>query len=808
MSQRMKLKYLVLIGFICICGSRLNAFAAEATINQFTYTENNGVVTITDYAGGSSEVNLGNIFPDATEIIIGAGAFYMSNVTSITIPKNVTSIGAYSFIECSNLQTVIFEERTTETLVLGTEVFKGCSNLSELSIPDVVSNIPDEFCCNCSSLTSIDLPANCKSIGDAAFEDCALTAITIPSICTSLGRNAFERCTELQEVIFEERNDVSSVFSIGQCAFSNCSSLTSIILPKGCKALPDYAFYKCTRLSSITIPDECKSIGVQTFYCCSTLNQMNAGKAGNVILPKSCQSVGEEAFASCKILKNVTIPEACGTLGTYAFWECVNLNVATFENPDTVIGTNAFPEQDAAQNLVLSTNRAGAVIDYATTNNLATTGAVVSVIIKQPPLKLEYYYGESSELDTSGMMLEAEFTETEGTTIKEVAVSQCLISGYQSNKVGEQTITVSYGGKQATFDICVRYNLENAFVLVDDVNYTGSQLKPVPEVMYGGEMLIQDEDYTVTYGDNISVGQGYVIIKGQGNYAGSVKVYFNINEVPEQGNDTEDSDSSGNENTETDENNNSNSDTDSGQDNTDSGQENTGSGQENTGSKIESDKEQADTGRDNYWSNNNTDTGNTSSTVNADNGSTSNSTDAGNTNVSDTANGDNGTQTTGSTEQTADETPEKGKTYVYKGLRYKVTGKYTVAFVGVENQKLKQIKIPDYVKIMNCEFRVTKIGKRACYKNKKITKVTVGNNVTTIENEAFAKCTKLNNIIIGTRLKKIGDKVFYNDKKLKYVRINSKKLKQVGKNAFKGTPKKSIKVPEGYKKKYEKLLIK
>ena len=59
-----------------------------------------------------------------------------------------------------------------------------------------------------------------------------------------------------------------SVTSIGNYAFYNCSSLTSITIPEGVTSIGYYAFYCCSSLASITIPESVTSIGSETFYCC------------------------------------------------------------------------------------------------------------------------------------------------------------------------------------------------------------------------------------------------------------------------------------------------------------------------------------------------------------------------------------------------------------------------------------------------------------------------------------------------------------------------------------------------------------
>ena len=103
------------------------------------------------------------------------GAFGEANITSITIPNNVTSIGQYAFYGCTNLTSVTIPESVTE---IGRFTFYGCT-----------------------SLTSITPPESVESIGENAFSGCTnLTSITIPSTVTKVGENAFSGCTKLTKV--------------------------------------------------------------------------------------------------------------------------------------------------------------------------------------------------------------------------------------------------------------------------------------------------------------------------------------------------------------------------------------------------------------------------------------------------------------------------------------------------------------------------------------------------------------------------------------------------------------------------------
>ena len=139
---------------------------------------------------------------------------------------------------------------------------------------------------------------------------------------------------------------------------------------------------------------------------------------------------------------------------------------------------------------------------------------------------------------------------------------------------------------------------------------------------------------------------------------------------------------------------------------------------------------------------------------------------------------------------------------------YKVSGEGTLEYTG--NSSLKgKITIPATYKYNGVVWKVTSIADNAFKNNKKITQVTIGDNVTTIGKNAFSGCKALKKVIIGKKVKTIGAKAFYNCKKLKSIIIKSTVLKKVGKNAIKNIHKKCvIKAPKKKLKAYKKLFKK
>ena len=145
------------------------------------------------------------------------------------------------------------------------------------------------------------------SIGNNAFSGCSsLISITLPEGVTSIGHDAFSDCSSLTSISIPE-----GVTSIGYMAFYKCSSLTSIIIPESVTSIGDTAFYGCSRLTFIKIPEGVTSISYSAFECCSSLTSIN--------IPESVTSIGDYAFNSCSSLTSITIPENVTSIGKHAF---------------------------------------------------------------------------------------------------------------------------------------------------------------------------------------------------------------------------------------------------------------------------------------------------------------------------------------------------------------------------------------------------------------------------------------------------------------------------------------------------------
>ena len=151
------------------------------------------------------------------------------------------------------------------------------------------------------SATTVNIPKQIDgnyvtSIGERAFFNLeSLTSITIPNSVTSIGEEAFLICTSIESITIP-----NSVTSIGEGAFANCLSLTSITIPNSVTSIGKNAF-AVTNLTSITIPNSVTSIGEGAFKYCKSLE--------SITIPNSVTSIGERTFFGCTSLESIFMPD-------------------------------------------------------------------------------------------------------------------------------------------------------------------------------------------------------------------------------------------------------------------------------------------------------------------------------------------------------------------------------------------------------------------------------------------------------------------------------------------------------------------
>ena len=250
---------------------------------------------------------------NSNAIIETATSTLIAGCKQTVIPNSVTSIGESAFSYCTGLTSITIPNSVTS---IGQYAFSYCTGLTSITIPNSVTSIGQYAFSDCIGLTSITLPNSVTSIGGSAFRYCSgLTSVTIPNSVTGIGNSAFEWCPNLTSIVVEDGNPVydsrnncnaiietatntlhsgcqttlipNSVTSIGYCAFSGCSDLTSITLPNSVTSIGAYAFYGCSGLTSIALPNSLTYIANDAFNYCEMLSDVTS-LSDNITIGSYC----------------------------------------------------------------------------------------------------------------------------------------------------------------------------------------------------------------------------------------------------------------------------------------------------------------------------------------------------------------------------------------------------------------------------------------------------------------------------------------------------------------------------------------
>ena len=194
-----------------------------------------------------------------------------------------------------------------------------------------------------NQIQSVFMANGVTSIGNFAFSECtSLTSMTIPDSVTCIGNCAFDSCTSLTSVTIPD-----SVTSIGVYAFCACTSLKSVTIPDSVTSIGDYAFSYCTSLTGIWV-DEGNShyfsdaSGVLFNKDKTVLAQCPGAFSGSYAIPDGVTSINDAAFVNCESLTSVTIPDGVTNIGYEVFAGCTSLANMVLPNGVTRIGAEAF----------------------------------------------------------------------------------------------------------------------------------------------------------------------------------------------------------------------------------------------------------------------------------------------------------------------------------------------------------------------------------------------------------------------------------------------------------------------------------
>ena len=323
--------------------------------NNLTWTlDNSGTLTI------SGTGDMYDFTYDETGSCTSPWVDYRSMIRSIAIGSGVTYIGAWAF-EDTNITSLTIPGSVK---TIGEGGVSGNRYLTELTLQPGLKSIGKEAFSWSKRLTTVTIPDGVTTIGEEAFAHCwrqltGLTTVTIPGSVTSIGKNAFTNNQQLATVNFdgtqEQWNAIGgkdsgmpdtatinyvTVVGSGSCGAGVTWSLTStgvltiggsgavtqipwqketvteVVVFEGVTSLCNHAFTR-QPITRVTLPDSLTAIGTMAFAGC----QME-----ELCLPRNLKTVGVEAFTGCAELKYLDMDKNCAvTLGDMSFKLCTAL---------------------------------------------------------------------------------------------------------------------------------------------------------------------------------------------------------------------------------------------------------------------------------------------------------------------------------------------------------------------------------------------------------------------------------------------------------------------------------------------------
>ena len=333
----------------------LSGFSNLKYIESYAFAYNKNIVEVTLPASLSE---------------IKDNAFKGSSIKKINLSacSNISRIWQYAFANCTKLDTITFATFTSTDdmavkLAINDYAFSGCTALVTLYLPENLGTLDSYAFKGCTALTTVNFVANAKfitpetteggtdpapaaydpaglvtTIGDGAFMDCtSLTTITLPYFIARIGNSAFENCTALATFTTMDGADskTAALRTIGDRAFFGSTSLNNVDVntTKGVNTIGVSAFENCGQLATINLSGVTRFVeGV--FRNAKALKSVTMSANASIY-------VGQEAFRNCVTLSDITARIAAVEDG--AFRNCISLRAITFVSSGIeYIGSNAF----------------------------------------------------------------------------------------------------------------------------------------------------------------------------------------------------------------------------------------------------------------------------------------------------------------------------------------------------------------------------------------------------------------------------------------------------------------------------------
>ncbi len=299
------------------------------------------------------------------------------NVTQLTIPGSVETLGVSAITGLSSLTTLVLEDGLKyigsnaidyntalvdvtfpSTLVsIDTAAFMGDTALTSIDLPEGLTSIGTLAFADDTALADISLPSTLVSIGEAAFRNVSATSIEIPANLASFTYDLFQGDSALTSYTVAEGNEEYSsqdgllLNKAGTDLVAVPSGQTSLTnIPSSVTAIGQGAAYANMNLTEVSLPDSVKSVGASAFTADQNLVSLDLG---------SVESLGDYAFESTGVqwsdsgLSSVTIPASVKSIGTNVFALSSNLDTVVFEDGVPYVGDGMFEFDSSLANVTL-----------------------------------------------------------------------------------------------------------------------------------------------------------------------------------------------------------------------------------------------------------------------------------------------------------------------------------------------------------------------------------------------------------------------------------------------------------------------
>ena len=442
-----------------VCALLLVLFAVTGRAQDFEYqglwyrqlTDSTAEVTAQFYHQPRAEGDI--VIPEYVEnegrklLVTGIGdnAFAYTHITSFTLDRLID---------------------------FGQSVFSSCYELTRVSLPEGMKELPDHTLYGCIKLADIKLPSSLTFIGSGTFADCkALKEIDIPAGVTALGRSTFSGCTALERVTM---GDQVKEFDI--CCFCNCPMLKDLYIPKQLERVGLACFQYCSSLQRLVFPASMLQIESQAFDKCTALQE--------VTFSDSVETIPDDCFSDCTSLKVFQMPAAVKSIGFKAFY---NTDIESITLPEGIqkIGKEAFYCQHLAE-VVMKNPKIQTEWPYYVQSEAFSKSVLYFATLHVPEGSKAYYRG----LDVWKEFLNMVEDNTSG---KEYCEVQIESTGYSTVKVNDEAVDALL--RPYWMEIEKGQPLKLTILLDDASSYSGGT-RYVASVKVNGEEMIPQMEVT------------------------------------------------------------------------------------------------------------------------------------------------------------------------------------------------------------------------------------------------------------------------------------------------------------------------